>query len=220
MRLERDVEYPLRSFSQKKEVHNMHTIGSNLASIAKELEDAQDKSDKLAKKGARANTQKVDAAATRLSSATQQWESQAPFIFESLQALDEQRVNQLRDLLTQFLTHESDQAQRSQLASSDTLQHVLEIETAKEVQAYASKVTDGKVKVEKKPAPSVRRPSAAESQSQSHQTPPATATTQTTRDDEAVSETSAQEPPPPPRMSAFFPSKLATTNRPDRTAIA
>lgn len=200
MRIERDVEYPLRNFGQKKEVHNMHTIGSNLASIAKELEDAQDKSDRLAKKGAKANTQKVDAAATRLSSATQQWESQAPFIFESLQVLDEGRVNQLRDLLTQFLTHESDQAQRTQLASSDTLQHILEIETAKEVQTFASKVTDGRVKVEKKPTPSTRRPSAAESQSQSHPTPPATATTATTgtaRDDEAMSETSAQEPPPP-----------------------
>lgn len=179
----------------------MHTIGSNLASIAKELEDAQDKSDRLAKKGAKASTQKVDAAATRLSSATQQWESQAPFIFESLQVLDEQRVNQLRDLLTQLLTHESDQAQRTQIASSETLQHVLEIETAKEVQAYASRVTDGKVK---KPTPSTRRPSAAESQSQSHPTPPATATTGTTRDDEAMSETSAQEPSMP-RMTAVLP---------------
>ena len=203
MRIERDVEYPLRNFSQKKEVQNMHTIGTNLATIAKELEDAQDKSDKLAKKGARANTQKVDAAATRLSSATQQWESQSPFIFESLQVLDESRVNQLRDLLTQFLTHESDQAQRSQLASSETLQGILEIETAKEVQLFTSKVTDGKVKVERRqPAQSSRRPSAVET-TQSHQSPPPTATTTATttgtRDEDAMSETSAHEPPPPPR---------------------
>lgn len=209
MRVERDVEYPLRNFSQKKEVHNMQTIGSNLASIAKELEDAQDKSDRLARKGPRANAQKVDAAATRLSSATQQWESQAPFIFESLQVLDEQRVNQLRDLLTQLLTHESDQAQRTQVVSSDTVQHIIDLQTAKEVQGWTSKVTDGKTKVERKPAPGTRRSSAAETQS--HHTPPATATTGTTREDEAMSETSAQEPPP--RTSTPLPAKAPANKR-------
>ncbi|SPN98426.1 related to SYP1 Protein with a potential role in actin cytoskeletal organization [Cephalotrichum gorgonifer] len=218
-RIEKDVEYPLRAYSQKKEVHNMQTIATNLASIAKELEDAQEKSDKLARKGTRASTQKVDAAATRLSSASQQWESQAPFIFETLQVLDEQRVNQLRDLLTQFLTHESDQAQRSQLAASETLQTILEIDTSKEILGYSKKVTDGKVKSERKPAavaaagsrrPSTvdtGRPSATDarppSATETHLSPPATATTTATtatRDDEAMSETSGHEPPPQPRL--------------------
>lgn len=185
----------------------MQATGTNLASVAKEFEDAQDKSEKLAKKGNKASTQKVDAAATRLSSASQQWESQAPFIFESLQVLDEGRVNQLRDLLTQLLTHESDQAQRTQVAASETLQNILEIETAKEVEAFAKKVTNGRMKIDRPPAPDTRRSSAAEAQSQL--SPPPTAST--TRDDEAASEASGQEPAP--RMVDPAPAVLRQLTR-------
>ena len=91
-------------------MQNMQTIGANLVTMAKELDDAAEKADKLTKKGGKANTHTVDMATARLDSANQQWESQSPFIFETLQALDEQRVNHLRDVLTQFETHEVDQA--------------------------------------------------------------------------------------------------------------
>ncbi len=94
-------------------MQNIHTISANLHTMARELEDAQEKSDKLVRKGGKANAQKVDQATSKLESATQQWESQAPFIFETLQALDEQRINHLRDVLTQFETHEVDQATRT-----------------------------------------------------------------------------------------------------------
>jgi hypothetical protein len=40
----------------------MTTIQGNLASMARDLEDAQDKSDKLSKKGGKASALKVDAA--------------------------------------------------------------------------------------------------------------------------------------------------------------
>ncbi|KAL3965539.1 hypothetical protein ACCO45_002543 [Purpureocillium lilacinum] len=128
-RIEKDVESPLRVFQQRPDYLNMHNISSNLGAIAKDLEDAQDKADKLNKKGGKASAQKVDAATSRLESASQQWESQAPFIFETLQALDESRINQLRDLLTQYQTHESDQAQRSQDIAVETLAVMLEINT-------------------------------------------------------------------------------------------
>lgn len=125
----------------------MNTISTNLATMAKALEEAQDKSEKLGKKGGKANTQKVDAASSKLESATQQWESQAPFIFESLQALDESRVNQLRDLLTQFQTHEADCAQRIQEKSADTLAQVLEISSETEIQAFVNKATLGRARL-------------------------------------------------------------------------
>ncbi|PKS07353.1 hypothetical protein jhhlp_005955 [Lomentospora prolificans] len=189
-RIEKDVEVPLRAFGQKKEVHNIQTIGANLASMARELEDAQDKSEKLTKKGTKASTQKVDAAASRLSAASQQWESQAPFIFETLQVLDEQRINQLRDLLTQLLTHESDQAQRNQISAGEALQAILDIQTPKEVENFSKKITDGKVKQEKKSAPTTRRPSATGSTL----TPPATATTRASHEDETPSEPDVSEP--------------------------
>ena len=128
----------------------MHTITANLTSMARDLEDARDKSEKLNRKGGKANTQKVDTASAKLDSASSQWESQAPFIFETLQALDEQRINQLRDLLTQWQTHESDQAQRDQSISAETLTVVLEIDTAQEVRKFVEKSTAGRPALEKR----------------------------------------------------------------------
>ncbi|KAK0386029.1 hypothetical protein NLU13_5866 [Sarocladium strictum] len=143
-RLERDVETPLRTFHQRQDSANMNTISTNLANLAKDLEEAQDKSDKLNRKGGKANTSKVDAALSKLESATQQWESQAPFVFESLQAFDESRINQLRDLLTQYQTHESDQAQRTLDNAAVTLSLVLEVSTEKEIQNFSQKVLSGR----------------------------------------------------------------------------
>lgn len=125
----------------------MQTMSSNLASMAKALEAAQHETDKLEKKGSKANTQKVDAASAKLESATQQWESQAPFIFEGLQAMDESRINQLRDLLTQYQTHESDCAQQTQDKSADALAQVIEVNTETEIQSFVNKATLGKAKL-------------------------------------------------------------------------
>ena len=149
-RIEKDVEQPLRNFQNKKEMQNIHTISVNLQAMARELDDAADKSDKLSKKGGRANAQKVDQAASRLDSATQQWESQAPFVFETLQALDEQRINHLRDVLTQFETHAVDQATRAQSAAEEVLNVMLEVETAQEIQNFVQRTTAGKPRVERR----------------------------------------------------------------------
>lgn len=146
-RLGNDVEQPLRGFPQRQDVQNMTNISNNLTVMARELDDARDKSDKLTKKGGKASTQKVDAASSKLESATQQWESQSPFIFETLQVLDESRVNLLRDLLTQFQTHESDRAQRDSDISVETLAMMLEISTEREVQSFVQKVTAGKAQL-------------------------------------------------------------------------
>ncbi|KAK4640701.1 SYP1 family protein [Podospora bellae-mahoneyi] len=149
-RIEKDVEHSLRTFQNKKEMQNIQNIGANLQTMARELDDAAEKSEKLSKKGGKANAQKVDQAASRLEAANQQWESQAPFIFETLQALDEQRINHLRDVLTQFETHEVDQATRTQAAAEEVLNMMLEINTAKEIENFASKVTAGKPKIERR----------------------------------------------------------------------
>ena len=134
----------MRAYQQRRDYSNMHSISNNLGAMARDFEDAQDKSDRLNKKGYKASAQKVDAAASRLESASQQWESQAPFIFETLQALDESRVNQLRDLLTQYQTHEADQAQRAQDNAVEALAVMLEISTEKEIQDFAQRMTLGR----------------------------------------------------------------------------
>ncbi|OAA35936.1 Fes/CIP4 domain-containing protein [Metarhizium rileyi] len=143
-RLETDVEQPLRVYQQRRDYQTMHNIFSNLATMARDLESAQDKSDKLNRKGAKASSQKVDEASAKLESASQQWESQAPFIFESLQAVDETRVNHLRDVLTQYQTHETDQAQRVQAIAAQTLAVMLEISTEKEIKDFVSNTIAGK----------------------------------------------------------------------------
>ncbi|KAI0478863.1 Muniscin C-terminal mu homology domain-containing protein [Xylariaceae sp. FL0804] len=149
-KIEKDVEAPLRALSQKPEMQNMQTIQSNLQNMAKELKEAQDKSDKLNTKGGKASAQKVDLAAGKLESATNQWESQAPFIFETLQALDESRLNQLRDCLIQYGTYEGEQAQRQRTGAESVLNQLLDYNTASEIQHFVEKATSGRPKLEKR----------------------------------------------------------------------
>lgn len=141
----------------------MQTMAANLSTIAKELEDAKDKVEKLSKKGGKASALKMDAATARLESATSQWESQAPFILETLQALDEQRCNHLRDVLTQLETHEVDQSDRLRSAANDALATILEADTGKEVEHFVFKATAGKPRVERRvPAMMERTPTAVD----------------------------------------------------------
>ncbi|KAI0161099.1 Muniscin C-terminal mu homology domain-containing protein [Hypoxylon sp. FL1284] len=170
-KVEKEVEAPIRNFHQKKEMQNLQTIQGNLQNMAKELEDAQERSDKLSRKGGKASAQKVDMAAGKLESASQQWESQAPFVFESLQALDESRMNQLRDCLTQYSTYDGEQAQIHQAETETLLNSLLDYSTATEIQNFVNKTTAGRPKLEKRtpvprqsssftgPAPSLAPPS-------------------------------------------------------------
>ncbi|KAF2970767.1 hypothetical protein GQX73_g2809 [Xylaria multiplex] len=158
--IEKEVETPLRMFETKKEMQNIQTIQGNLQKVARELEEAQEKSDKLTKKGGKASAQKVDMAASKLESATNQWKSQAPFVFESLQAVDESRMNQLRDCLTQYGTFEGEQAQKLQTDTESVLNSLLDYSTANEIQQFASKVTAGRSKLEKR-ATTTRQSSSA-----------------------------------------------------------
>lgn len=113
----------------------MGNISGNLSAIAKELRDAQKKAQKADAKGG----DKAENARTNVDDATAQWESQAPFVFEQLQALDESRVNHLRDVLTQFQTHEIDQIERSRATAESCLNALLNVETADEIKTFAMK---------------------------------------------------------------------------------
>ncbi|KAF7549721.1 hypothetical protein G7Z17_g6198 [Cylindrodendrum hubeiense] len=174
-RIEKDLEHPLRNFHNRTDAQNINTMASNLTAMARDLEEAQDRSDRLSRKGGRANTQKVDAASSRLEAASQQWEAQAPFIFESLQALDESRVNNLRDLLTQYQTHESDQAQRTQDHAVQTLALMLEIDTEREIHSFVNKATAGKTRLPAAPTRTSTRQSSISGTVSSAPAPPSTA---------------------------------------------
>jgi hypothetical protein len=133
-----DIEHPLRDFAvTNRDMQAMTTIQGNLASMAKDIEKAQQRAEKLQGKGEGADANKVANATSDLENARAQWDSQAPYIFESLQALDETRVNQLRDLLTQFVTLEVDQVEKSRVATEQSLNVLLNVETADEIKTFA-----------------------------------------------------------------------------------
>ena len=170
LKIDNDVEKPLRKFNtSNREIQAVTSSQGNLASIAKDLESAQ----KKAAKGGR----KAEEATSNVDEASRSWESQAPYVFEQLQALDERRVNHLRDVLTQFQTHEVDQVERTKASAESCLNALLNVEPADEIKTFAVRAAGGRTALAR------RRSSAAGSArpiSSSGQIPPT---------------------PPPPRLS-------------------
>ncbi|KAF9695070.1 hypothetical protein EKO04_006752 [Ascochyta lentis] len=145
-KIESDVERPLRDFyTSNREVQAMGNISGNLAAMAKDIDAARKKSEKLKSKGAKAKPSEVGEAAQEEQNAELQWDSQAPFVFEKLQAVDESRLNHLRDALTQFQTHEVDQVERSRITAEETLNVLLNIETADEIQTWSLRLRSGDI---------------------------------------------------------------------------
>ena len=189
-KIEADVENPLRQFAVKnRDMQSMSTIQGNLASIAKDYDGAQKKAEKLQDSS---NPDKVANATTGVDDARQQWESQAPYVFEQLQSLDETRCNHLRDLLTQFQTHEVDQVERNRTSAEECLNLLLNVETADEIKTFASKVGGGR-----SAAAAARRSSATGSA-------------------RPLSSVGPPPTPPPPRQSEQRPSQSFASPSQDR----
>ena len=140
IKIETDVEQPLRNFANSnREMSQISTIQGNLAALAKDVERAQQKTDKLRGKGEKAEPGKVANANSDLDTAQAQWETQAPYVYESLQALDETRLNHLRDALTQFQTHEVDLVERDRITAEQCLNVLLNVETGDEIKSFAQR---------------------------------------------------------------------------------
>ncbi|KAK0945741.1 Suppressor of Profilin deletion [Friedmanniomyces endolithicus] len=149
-KIEVDVEQPLRNFAtSNREMQAMTTIQGNLASMAKEVERAKQKSEKLQGRGERAEAGRVASANTELDTAESQWDSQAPYVFENLQAVDEARLNHLRDVLTQYQTHEVDLVQKSQTTAEHCLNVLLSLQTQDEIKTFALKAVQGRPRAER-----------------------------------------------------------------------
>ncbi|EEA25613.1 Suppressor of Profilin deletion [Talaromyces marneffei ATCC 18224] len=143
-KIEEDVERPLRDYgSRNRDLSSMPSIHSDLVNLAKGLDAAQKKLEKAKEKGAK-GVDKVAAAVTSVTEATQQWESRAPFVFEQLQAVDESRLNHLRDVLTQLQTHEVDQIERSRQTAESCLNALLNVQTEDEIKTFAAKLNGGR----------------------------------------------------------------------------
>ena len=139
------MERPLREYNAKnREMQAMSTIQGNLTSMAKDVENTQKKVERLKERSGKSAAGKVADANSEVENANQQWDSQAPYVFEQLQALDESRVNHLRDVLTQFQTHEVDQVERNRVAAESCLNVLLNVDTADEISTFVARTTGGR----------------------------------------------------------------------------
>lgn len=148
-KLEDDLEQPLRSHQHRQDYVNIHDMSSNLVALAKRIEKPNKKDNRTA--------------------IQQEWDSTAPYIFEKLQEVDESRVNQLRDVLTQYQTHEADQAERARGIAGQTLAIIVEVRTEDEIRDFASSTVAG---LPTPPARSSTRPSSTAGRAPSFDQPP------------------------------------------------
>lgn len=119
----------------------MNNMLGNIQALAKELEKAEQKAGKLQEKGGRADVDKVASAANEVENAQGQWESQAPYVFERLQELDEQRLENLRNALTQYTTYAIESQNAGTSTAEECLNALLNVQTIDEIQTFAMKST-------------------------------------------------------------------------------
>ncbi len=127
----------------------MSTIQGNLAAVAKELDTAQKRAERM--RGGKSGATKIAEAISSAEAISQEWQNQAPYVFEQLQALDESRINHLRDVLTQLQTHELDQAERSRVSAEDCLNTLLNVDTREEISAFVARTSAGAPPMEPNP---------------------------------------------------------------------
>ena len=122
-------------------MQGISTIQGNLISVARDVDTARKRADKI--QSGKSPQSKIDSATSDFNAANQQWDSQAPYVFEQLQALDESRVNHLRDVLTQFQTHEVDLVERNRVSAEDCLNAILNVNTSEEISTFVAKTSEG-----------------------------------------------------------------------------
>jgi hypothetical protein len=136
----RDVERPLREFNtSRKELQSITRSMDSIQKIVKDMDNAHKKADKLKDRGGRANVDKVATATSSMEDAQGQWDSQAPFVFESLQVVDEARLDHLRGCLTQFQTYSSEVSTAVNTAAEESLNALLNWQTSVEIQHFTLK---------------------------------------------------------------------------------
>ncbi|KAL8999421.1 MAG: hypothetical protein Q9169_001735 [Polycauliona sp. 2 TL-2023] len=140
--MESDIERPLRQYQREnREMQAMSTIQGNLGAIAKELDTAQKRVEKI--RGGKGHAKNLSDATLGAEAIDREWQNQAPYVFEQLQALDENRINHLRDVLTQLQTHEVDQVERNRISAENCLNALLSLDTKEEISAFVAKSSAG-----------------------------------------------------------------------------
>lgn len=128
-KIHHDVEQPLRHFSSQPQWEDMKTLHRELETLAHTY---QSNDDKLRKKNKHPDDE------TRA-----QWESQAPYLLEQSEIIDESRLGYLKNSLTTFGTIEADYSDKSLKISEKILNNVLSFEPLDELAAFAAQVSKG-----------------------------------------------------------------------------
>jgi hypothetical protein len=158
-KIEVDVERPLREFAgNHREMTAMSNMQGNLTHIARDVDRARQKAERLQSKG---DSNKIASATSDLEASQAQWDSQAPYVFESLQAVDESRWNHLRDVLTQFQTHEIDQVEKHRVAAEQVLNILLSVDTADEIKTFVLQAAENRPATQASYTPGIPAPSRA-----------------------------------------------------------
>ncbi|KAJ5833871.1 hypothetical protein N7474_002182 [Penicillium riverlandense] len=217
-KIEEDVERPLREYGTKnRDMQQMPNIQSNLTGLAKNVEAAQKKVEKSKEKGPK-GADKLASAVAAVEEVSQQWDSRAPFVFEQLQAADEGRLNHLRDVLTQYETHEVDQVERGRQAAESCLNVLLNVETADEIKTFAAKMAGNRAVTSSVP-PRDQQPQQPEEPPTVTTPEPAPVPAATPRTATAPAAAAATTPAaaplvPPPRMQSDSASQRSERSEP------
>lgn len=134
----------------------MSNMQGNLTHIARDVDRARQKAERLQSKG---DSNKIASATSDLEATQAQWDSQAPYVFESLQSVDESRWNHLRDVLTQFQTHEIDQVEKHRVAAEQVLNILLSVDTADEIKTFVLQAAENRPATQASFTPGVSAPS-------------------------------------------------------------
>ncbi|KAF2664483.1 hypothetical protein BT63DRAFT_483188 [Microthyrium microscopicum] len=138
--IEGEVEKPLRNFPQtSREMANMENIQGNIGALARDFDNANKKVEKLNQKGGKAPADKVASAATEVEDSKSSWDSQAPYVFEKLQEVDEMRLELLQKCLTQFLTFTDETKNSSSASVEQCLNSLLNVQVSDEIQHFSMK---------------------------------------------------------------------------------
>ncbi|KAK9450441.1 uncharacterized protein V1518DRAFT_382069, partial [Limtongia smithiae] len=125
---------PIRQHGERSPaLVEMPAIQQNLARVAQDIDEAEEKAEKYKRKGSK----KVAGANQYVNNTVAEWDSQAPLVFEKLQAIDHARFLMLKDVLTRFSTSEVDKAQRIVSLCEANLNEFLSFEPEDEIEMFA-----------------------------------------------------------------------------------
>ncbi|CCH42470.1 Suppressor of profilin deletion [Wickerhamomyces ciferrii] len=133
--IDRDVISPLSQYTSKDkrwgEIRGLH---AKLSEVAQTIEFNQDKVEKYQHSK---NPEKIAKYESALQSANQTWDSEAPFVFESFECTDFDRLSFLRDSLLRFQTAYSDALNKTSQSNEKALETILNFNPETEISRFA-----------------------------------------------------------------------------------